>query len=792
MSGTNSVTSVRRIQRQAQQLPPQSIVRNGHLRARTAEYYPEYFNRVDPTSIMTGSPANPLSLNGWNGSIVAGPDVDAGVVINESGIRIAGGSTTSAHLSFENASWVSKFRQVYVPGDDSITMYLADGVDLKIRMSNGSVLPVNQEALGSHASLITSGVDKAWSHIVADQWIGQSLIFEADETASNVADVGAVTSIYRDDTGVGGSAGNLIYNVPTSSIHVFQINNVPLLTIPTNTPEKGALLYAENTTGTGVWQRDQFNVIVYGADSGGGSDASSEIQAAIDDAEAANGGVVYFPEGTYKISTKLELNKADPGNKRIILSGFGATIKPDTNTIALEIDGTVGNTAVGYEINGIHFQGQSTTGTTGVLIRDQDRVSLRNVRFEDLAVGLHLQVDEDDSGDHWVEGTSLVDAFFSNCTKGVHFDNADSAPSAYVSFFETYFENVGIQGSATGIDIERYANLTRSVFKNISIWPAASGTGWSIDGDMKNVQADIHVERQASSVIGVSIGSNATNMTRWHPHFDFVDTSGSWAAKILDPSQLMFPAITSLGPLTGWLYAHGAGPPIGTITATDSTVAHAAFTLTGMPGVEFSNNVGKGYIARTFRVPDDWADDGDDFAIQVIWYVDGTASTDDVFSLNVTVRGVAIGEDAGSGGASENEGAHISTHVSGTHTGSNGASVLTDSTASFIGDRVSSGDTVTNTTDGSSGTISSSSNITATTITASLSGGTDNDWDNGDAFIILTSPDEELQSTYHYFTDGVLSRGDLANIVLERDGGAANNDIDVIIVDVILCYRRNT
>ena len=73
-----------------------------------------------------------------------------------------------------------------------------------------------------------------------------------------------------------------------------------------------------------------------------------------------------------------------------------------------------------------------------------------------------------------------------------------------------------------------------------------------------------------------------------------------------------------------------------------------------------------------------------------------------------------------------------------------------------------------------------------------MSGGTDNDWDNGDAFIILTSPDEELQSTYHYFTDGVLSRGDLANIVLERDGGAANNDIDVIIVDVILCYRRNT
>jgi len=72
---------------------------------------------------------------------------------------------------------------------------------------------------------------------------------------------------------------------------------------------------------------------------------------------------------------------------------------------------------------------------------------------------------------------------------------------------------------------------------------------------------------------------------------------------------------------------------------------------------------------------------------------------------------------------------------SGTHTGANNASVLTDISADFANEGVEVGMTVVNETDGSQGIITA---VTATTITATLTGGTDNDWDTNDVYYILT------------------------------------------------------
>jgi hypothetical protein len=71
--------------------------------------------------------------------------------------------------------------------------------------------------------------------------------------------------------------------------------------------------------------------------------------------------------------------------------------------------------------------------------------------------------------------------------------------------------------------------------------------------------------------------------------------------------------------------------------------------------------------------------------------------------------------------------------VSGTHDGGQNQAMLTDSGADFVTAGVAAGDIVHNTTDGSSGTITA---VTATTVTATLAGGSDNDWDNGDAYSI--------------------------------------------------------
>ena len=75
----------------------------------------------------------------------------------------------------------------------------------------------------------------------------------------------------------------------------------------------------------------------------------------------------------------------------------------------------------------------------------------------------------------------------------------------------------------------------------------------------------------------------------------------------------------------------------------------------------------------------------------------------------------------------------------GTHTGSNNASVLTDSSKSWTTDELV-GKKIVNMTDGCSGTITGN---TATTITCSggLSGGTDNDFDTGDSYRVASHGD---------------------------------------------------
>ena len=77
-----------------------------------------------------------------------------------------------------------------------------------------------------------------------------------------------------------------------------------------------------------------------------------------------------------------------------------------------------------------------------------------------------------------------------------------------------------------------------------------------------------------------------------------------------------------------------------------------------------------------------------------------------------------------------------------THDGAANAATLTDSTRSFptSGAKSIIGGTIYNVTDGSSGAITAA---TATTVIATLSGGTDNDWDVGDTYLI-THPENGI------------------------------------------------
>ncbi len=70
---------------------------------------------------------------------------------------------------------------------------------------------------------------------------------------------------------------------------------------------------------------------------------------------------------------------------------------------------------------------------------------------------------------------------------------------------------------------------------------------------------------------------------------------------------------------------------------------------------------------------------------------------------------------------------------SGNHDGDSGSPILVDSGENFIADGIMVGMQVENHTDNSWGTITA---VSATTITASLMGGSENDWDNGDSYTV--------------------------------------------------------
>lgn len=93
---------------------------------------------------------------------------------------------------------------------------------------------------------------------------------------------------------------------------------------------------------------------------------------------------------------------------------------------------------------------------------------------------------------------------------------------------------------------------------------------------------------------------------------------------------------------------------------------------------------------------------------------------------------------------------YVHTCYSGEHTGSDGAAVLTDSGAGWdLDDESLIGHVVYNVTDGSYGTITAE---TATTMTATLAGGTDNDWDEDDEYLIAKNKKPERTLNFDVIT----------------------------------------
>ena len=127
---------------------------------------------------------------------------------------------------------------------------------------------------------------------------------------------------------------------------------------------------------------NEYNVKSYGAVGDDSNDDTAEIQAAITACEAAGGGTVKFPNGTYKITSKLIVN----GNYDIKLVGGGNATIHNAN-ITSDDAFSVGSSS-GVRDNFIEFNNLIITGNA--LSRDGINLTkLNNVRIEDCLITDH-------------------------------------------------------------------------------------------------------------------------------------------------------------------------------------------------------------------------------------------------------------------------------------------------------------------------------------------------------------------------------------------------------------------
>jgi len=96
-------------------------------------------------------------------------------------------------------------------------------------------------------------------------------------------------------------------------------DSVSPATSPSRTTGEVGIMVETTTTSNGA---RVYNVRDYGAAGDGASDDTTEIQSAIDTAEAAGGGIVYFPAGRYIVTSQLTVQAS---NVRLLGDGLGVS-----------------------------------------------------------------------------------------------------------------------------------------------------------------------------------------------------------------------------------------------------------------------------------------------------------------------------------------------------------------------------------------------------------------------------------------------------------------------------------
>lgn len=144
--------------------------------------------------------------------------------------------------------------------------------------------------------------------------------------------------------------------------------------------------------------RDVVSIKDFGAVGDGVADDTAAIQAAFDSLDPALGGNIFFPPGSYRITTSINLPVTTSGTGRYEVSGYGATVK--TTASIVMFSRTVANNTIALNVIGdrFTFAGLTLIGNQnvpdplqwGFKFGPSYTSVFRDINFSNLGTGLDL------------------------------------------------------------------------------------------------------------------------------------------------------------------------------------------------------------------------------------------------------------------------------------------------------------------------------------------------------------------------------------------------------------------
>jgi len=318
------------------------------------------------------------------------------------------------------------------------------------------------------------------------------------------------------------------------------------LTLPAAAPINTSMLQSDGS-GNLSWVKG--TVVV------SGGLTQTQIQTAIDTVEAAGGGIVVIPQGTYSITAPIVLEADVP----MLIQGYGAKLQAAASNLEaiLKIDRYNGGAASLLAVQGLHIDGvkASYTNNRGIRIIDTDKIRLSDIKIEDCdKEGLDLYVGAADGTASWVEFCQFERIQIQNCGTGVHFNRGSiyTAGTATQVLTTTYTTGTATQSNAAGDGAGEFI-----AGANSAVWTAAMvGYTFTFTGDSDG--GGIITEWIDATHIKVKTPDESTTSTPVHLSGNYTITgsvvTGSntvWFEKEVVGRTLTFGGGGGL--ITGWL-----------------------------------------------------------------------------------------------------------------------------------------------------------------------------------------------------------------------------------------------